>query len=283
LKEFESCYHPLSASFPKRLAKWEKVTNYNNADIAIAGNPAIVRWTIATQNPTLCNKKIIFISDFHYLDSNRQNKRIDNLVQNIQKISPDILLLGGDLVGDAIHIKYLPKLLKKLSNLAPTTLAVLGNWERGKTWLPVKFWQQMYQENNIKLLCNESWADENFFIWGTDDTSKGHPRTPKNWPADKFNIILAHRPDTVIALDHLDYLKGASLAITGHTHGGQIRLPFIGSLITSSKYNNALDYGKFNHKNSPLSLIISSGMGELSFPWRFNCRHEAVLINFECL
>lgn len=281
MKEFESCYHPLSAAFPKRLAKWYKAIDYNNAPIAIAGCPAIVKWTIAATNPLLCNKKIVFVSDFHYQDLPNQNLRIEKLIQNIKEISPDILLLGGDLVGDATHIKCLPKLLSKLANLAPKTCAVLGNWERGKTWLPVSFWEKMYQNHNILLLCNQSFEDENFFIWGSDDTSRGYPQVPKTWPKDKFNILLAHRPDTVIALDHLEQLKGACLAITGHTHGGQIRLPFIGSLITSSKYNNALDYGKFNHKISPLSLIVSSGMGELSFPWRFNCRREAVLICFQ--
>ena len=281
MKEFESCYHPLSGNFPNRLAKWDKAIGYSDANVTIAGDPAIVKWPIAATNSNLHGKKIIFVSDFHYLDSSTQNQRIENLIKHIQEISPDILLLGGDLVGDATHIKSLPKLLSLVSNLAPITLAVIGNWERGKTWLSIKFWQNLYQTYNIKLLCNESWEDETFFIWGTDDTSRGYPIAPKKWPEDKFNIILAHRPDTIIALDHLEQLKGASLAITGHTHGGQIRLPIFGSLITSSKYNNALDYGKFNQKTSPLSMIVSSGMGELSFPWRFNCRREAALISFE--
>ncbi len=95
-------------------------------------------------------------------------------------------------------------------------------------------------------------------------------------PKDSFSILLAHRPEYFA-----DYIAaGADLTLSGHAHGGQFRFPLIGGLIAPGqglfpKY----DAGLYTENGS--SLIVSRGIGNSLFPFRFNNRPEVVLITLD--
>ena len=164
------------------------------------------------------------------------------------------------------------------SNWADIT--VPGNWERGKFWMPISLWNKLFEQAGFQFLCNQSWRDDTLYVYGCDDVGRGTPRLPGVWPSRQTVILLAHNPDTVIALDNGDAFDGVRLACCGHTHGGQVRLPFIGPLFTPSRYNCRFAYGEFRRRKTDTRMIVTSGLGNLSLPWRFRCRREVVFIRF---
>jgi len=85
--------------------------------------------------------------------------------------------------------------------------------------------------------------------------------------------MLAHTPDEFPKMP-----SDANLTLSGHTHGGQIRLPFVGALFTASRYQNKYAQGYIEEKGK--KLIVTRGLGESILPVRFNCKPEIVVIEF---
>ena len=215
--------------------------------------------------------KLAFISDLHYTGSPKCKAILDEIVSSLLRNSCRLLLLGGDICSDASKLHLLPEVLKKLAACAGKCIAIPGNWERGKCWLPENYWQELYGKCGIEYLHNRSITIGNISITGVDDTAQGKPEIPAKFSSDFCNILLAHRPDTVIYLDEEDALDNCHLILCGHTHAGQIRV-FRG-LLPASKYGWKFDYGFFRKDDAKL-MYVSSGTGELSFPWRFNAPRE---------
>jgi hypothetical protein len=156
-------------------------------------------------------------------------------------------------------------------------LAVMGNWEYSKRWLKSKDWKEFFKKSGFELLINEGVELDEFFFYGTDDLRKGHTARPNEIPDDKEIIFLAHSPDAFIHISTNKILRHTSLVLSGHTHGGQIRLPFLGALLTSSRYWRRFDYGHFvNSKGA--HLVVSAGLGCSTLPFRLSCRRELVLV-----
>ena len=86
-------------------------------------------------------------------------------------------------------------------------------------------------------------------------------------------VMLAHSPDEFPKMP-----SDVNLTLSGHTHGGQIRLPFVGALFTASRYQNKYAQGYIEEKGE--KLIVTRGLGESILPVRFNCKPEIVVIEF---
>ncbi|MDD5599662.1 MAG: metallophosphoesterase, partial [Victivallaceae bacterium] len=71
----------------------------------------------------------------------------------------------------------------------------------------------------------------------------------------------------------------SNLVLCGHTHGGQVRIPFLGALLTSSRYWRKFDYGLFENSRSGSHMIVSAGLGCSTVPVRLACRRELVLVS----
>ena len=264
---------------PERLKHFRRTVDYCNRDRRRKGAADLVVYRLVAPVPEAAGRRIAFISDLHYYGSCFQKKITAQLAQYLQEFSPELLLLGGDVCCDADTLELIPDLLKPLSRLVPRAIAGPGNWERGKSWISAARWRELFSSGGFELGFNEFNGAGVFQIYCADDPSAGNPRVIKAWQEDKFRLLLAHRPDTVIAYD--DDLSGSwHLALCGHTHGGQIRLPFFGSVFAASIYGCALDYGCFEHTEKKSRMIVSSGLGHMSFPWRINCRREMILIEF---
>jgi predicted MPP superfamily phosphohydrolase len=113
------------------------------------------------------------------------------------------------------------------------------------------------------------------WLGGAGDLWEDHlslDRVLKDVPMDACRIVLAHNPDTA----DTDYTTRVDLLISGHTHGGQVRIPFIGAPFLPVK-NKAYTSGFV--KSRKTGIFISRGIGWAAFPLRFNCFPEIAILN----
>ncbi len=270
----------MTVPHPERVKQWGKVVSYAQTKAKGEGPLSLVEYEIPTPHASAVGKKVALVSDFHFRSTPQCRRLAEKAAEIIARERVDVLISGGDLAADAIDLKSLPELFRILTPAAPVRLGVVGNWERGKTWLPMSLWSSLHETNGFHFLCNQSWSNEAFFIYGVDDLGWGSPRLPHLKAATRTSIVVSHRPDTIVALDYAEFLSGYSLVLTAHTHGGQVRLPFVGPLYTSSRYGCSFDYGMFVHHKYHLPMIVTSGIGNMTFPFRWRCRREVVIIRF---
>lgn len=285
MKKLLEQYFPLMRNFPERVKRWSRTKLFREDPLGsriLRVRQCVLRAPV----PAAADKKLLFISDWHWFDSQENRKLLERVEFVAQEKRPDYLILGGDMVEDADRIGELRGLLARLRDLAPVVLAVPGNWECGKRWLKADFWQQFYAEHGIHWLCNNVWQDQAIRFHGINDISTGEVTLPEKSLADKCGtipvaeILLAHSPDTVIALDSDMALRYYDLALCGHNHGGQIRLPWFGALFCPSRYRATFDCGAFVRSGFHLKMLVSSGIGKRENSLRICCRPEVMLIKF---
>ena len=239
------------------------------------------RFRLPSRSAAVRGRRIFFLSDLHFHSGAAELRRIDALTRAVADAEADLLLFGGDAVGDSCDLPRLHDVLRGFSAAARCAVAVPGNWERGKRWLDIEVWNDIYSDGGFKLLCNEYISHDGIGVYGCDDLVHGLPLSPPPLPSDEFRILLAHRPDAVISFDDRDALKPFDLALCGHTHGGQWRIPGLGALYVPGFYRRRFDRGWFRHRDLDLRMLVSCGAGELSLSGRIHCRREAVLIELE--
>lgn len=226
--------------------------------------------------------KIGFIADLHkgafVADSD-----IKKATRVLQQLTPDIILLGGDFVkGKSKYIHSCSKILSKLK--APLGVyAVLGNHDY---WTDANTIISSLQDNHIRVLVNESiklkWKETTFYLVGLDDAWEGHPRLRsmlKTIPREALKILLVHEPDYADRIKSVDTF--IPLQLSGHSHGGQVSLPFSGPLYypyLAEKYPMGLN----RVKGSDRWVYTTRGIG-VTVPVRFNCRPEVTLLRLKSL
>ena len=181
-------------------------------------------------------KKIVFLTDLH---NNSFGKNNEKLLAAIEDISPDLVLIGGDMitVKSRLGIENVLPLLKRLSSKYKCIYAN-GNHEQrlseNKFGLNYRQYKQIMEDMGIVYLSNKSYdLDDNMCVHGLDLERKYYLRRFKK-PLDpgyinkrisidesKFNILLAHSP--LFVKDYAD--SHVDLALAGHFHGGTIRFP----------------------------------------------------------
>lgn len=263
----------LQAKFPERAALWKRISKFacrTQKQRLTAERFYHLPEPFVFSEPDL---RIAFISDLHYTGSAKCKAILNEIINSLCNNPCKLLLLGGDICSDGSKLHLLHEVLDKLSHCAEKCIAIPGNWERGKCWLSENYWRDLYNAHGIEYLLNQTINIGNITITGVDDTAQGCPEIPCKFSQDCCNILLAHRPDTVIYLDKEQALDNCHLILCGHTHAGQIRI--VRGLLPASKYGCRFDYGFFRKSTGSL-MYVSSGTGELSFPWRFNAPREIV-------
>ncbi|KAF0248540.1 MAG: hypothetical protein FD167_2054 [bacterium] len=215
--------------------------------------------------------KIAHFSDLHSDPSPRlENKLVDTIA--IEK--PDIIVFTGDTINSPEGLAIAREVFSKLAKIAPTYV-VKGNWD---SW----FWYNLnlFGETGVKELksSSEKVTINNFPIWITGvpvgQTNQILSLT-KKIPSEEFSVFLYHYPDEIenIAGQNVD------LYCAGHTHGGQIALPFYGALITFSKFDKKYEAGLYQVKNTWLYVNRGIGMEGGNAPRvRFCARPEVTII-----
>jgi len=221
--------------------------------------------------------RILFITDTHLDGLKGLTEKIISIIKD-RKV--DICLLGGDyrtsVYGDfGKSLLRLHHLIRSISS-SDGTVAILGNHDCLEM-IPV------LEKRGVRFLVNDSIeirrGGKSIWIAGVDDPFyyEAHDldMTFKAVPPESFKILLSHSP--CILKSAVSY--SPQLYLCGHTHGGQIQLPFVGPVITHSRTPRMYSMGEWNYEG--MKGYTSSGAGVSGIPVRFGCRGEVVFITLK--
>jgi len=208
--------------------------------------------------------KFVQVSDTH---CDGQVRLEDRLIEEIERIKPDVILFTGDAANSREGVPIFNALAAKLKKIAPT-FAVKGDWDFALHPLDVLVSSKLdvvsgYRTLNIKgvTVC----------ITGTDSGTSCKASLAKA-PKSMLTVMMYHNPDGDVILNN--DTNGIDLYVCGHTHGGQIALPFYGALITQSIQGKKYESGL--HRIGNTWMYINRGVGmEGHFPrFRFFAKPE---------
>ena len=229
--------------------------------------------------------KIVHLSDLHSKEFGKGQK---NLVKKIEDAQPDLIVFTGDLI-DSRHFdaEVSLELIRQIVKIAPTYF-VTGNHERWSGNFDAL--EKVLKENGIHVLrntCDRIGKDKDgIYITGIDDpvsTQAIYEETKvveneikqalkEIKENDVFKILLAHRPEMLPL--YSEY--GFDLVLSGHAHGGQVRLPFIGGLIAPNQ-GFFPEYTLGEYKRGNCTMIVSRGLGNsIIFQRLFN--HPEIVV-----
>jgi len=226
-------------------AKWIKVKT-----VSLSDSPSIT---------------LIHISDTHYKGD---KKYLSKVVKIINRTQADFVCFTGDLIEEK---KYLPDCLEILSAINKPLYGISGNHDE---WALVRS-----QDLSAQFaITGGRWlekGDETVFsnkvvIVGI---SSSLAKTPPDATPTMKRILLNHYPSTVNNLPENSY----DLILAGHTHGGQVHIPFIGNPVLRD-IDTAYLKGLYRTKAG--LLYVNPGIGTYLWPIRFNCRPEITIIKF---
>lgn len=214
--------------------------------------------------------RMVQISDLHL---STFNKYFTTVADKVTALQPDLIVLTGDYLEEERNIKGVLSFLRELK--APHGIyAVQGNWE---------YWSRLEGENlrrhfagaGVRLLINER-ADleingRALSIHGLDYPSSSDylRRLQRGIDPQRFNLLLSHVP----AFAHEQLNRHINLVLSGHTHGGQVRLPYLPPFYLP-RYSGRFVAGYYRVSQHQIPLYVSRGVGTSVLPLRFLCRPE---------
>jgi len=231
----------------------------------------------------LAGTKVLFVSDVHvgpFLNPATLERTFKKLVS----LRPDLILIGGDIATS--HLAEFEPYTEAFRLLrAPLgVFAVLGNHDH-YTNEPIRL-RECLEETGTRVLHNDSVTLERggnrLILAGIDDLMVGEPDLDAalgeadRWPDAEPRppvVLLSHNPDVFFEAAR----RGVNLVLSGHTHGGQIRIPGLPVLVRQSRFR--LDEGRYALNGS--ELVVSRGLGADGLPLRVACSPEAILLRFE--
>ena len=232
--------------------------------------------------------RIAHISDLHNAELGDSNEK---LLSMLREAEPDIIAITGDLIDSRnTNIEVALAFAEEAMKIAPCYY-VTGNHEaRVSEYDELK---AGLEAAGVVVLENErteiELSGEAITILGVDDPSfntdylfgdsasvVSNTLAEISTVDDGFTVLLSHRPelfDTYVAC-------GMDLTLSGHAHGGQFRLPFVGGLVAPNqglfpKYDSGL------YTDGSINMIVSRGIGNSLLPFRFNNRPEVILIELK--
>lgn len=213
--------------------------------------------------------RIAHLSDLHIRKLGWREKKV---LKILEEERPDLIVVTGDTIDNEKNIGVVKEFF---SALKPPlgTFVVLGNWEN---WLG-KEKSKGVLGNGSTLLVNEAKrVRDDIRILGFDDGSSGEPNLgilhPEG-PTNEYCLALYHAPGL------FEKVAGrCEMSLAGHSHGGQVRLPFIGAVILPS-YTRGYVSGWYEEDKS--KLYVSRGIGTSILPVRFMARPEVMILHLQ--
>jgi predicted MPP superfamily phosphohydrolase len=230
--------------------------------------------------------KIVQISDFHFKEYTEATF-LEAVVRRVNEAAPDLVLLTGDFVSSgplprhfSVRMGYhCAEILSRIH--CPLRYAILGNHDHlvgahGVT--------DALLTHGIPVLANSSVAVERdgrrLWLAGTQDALEGRPNLTATLPGGRNPdqeplILLVHEPDFAahVAGRQID------LMLSGHTHGGQVRLPFLPPLLLPKMGTRYVE-GRFRLGDG-MQLYVNRGIGAVNLPFRFRCPPEISVLTLQ--
>lgn len=228
--------------------------------------------------------RIAQVSDLHNAEFGEGNS---DLIELLSQTDPDIIVITGDLVDSRqTDIEIALEFARQVINISPVYY-VTGNHEaRVPEYENLRMGLEeagvIVLENQKVILEREG---ESITLIGLDDpsfkedylfgdaasVSRAALSELQN-ESDGYTVLLAHRPELIDTYVN----AGVDLVFSGHAHGGQFRLPFIGGLVAPNQgFFPKYDAGLFSEENT--TMIVSRGVGNSIIPVRFNNRPEIII------
>ena len=245
---------------------------------ALAPQISRQRFVMDTLPESFCGLKILHLSDLH-LDG--MPGLAEQIVECIRPLDIDLCVLTGDY---RFHVSgpcddIYPAMEKMLEGLHPRlgTFGILGNHDVSEEVAEL-------EKLGIKMLVNDAVeiqeGAESLWLIGLDDPHyygcDDLVGTLRSVPQDGFTLLLVHTPEIIQeAAAH-----GIDLYLCGHTHGGQISLPFIGPPLLNANCKRRYAQGRWQYHT--LQGYTSTGVGSSGLPVRFLCPPEIGLIELRC-
>lgn len=208
-------------------------------------------------------------------------EQLDKVVKRINKQEADIVIFTGDLIDNASQYEDLYEISEVLGKIEATIgkYAIYGNHDYGGG--AVRYYSDIMEECGFELLVNSNSTidigEKKINILGADDALMGNynaEETMANINSDDVNLLLIHEPD--LMEDFKDY--PIDLALSGHSHGGQVYVPFYGPIKTNDL---AEIYTKGFYKidnERETKIYVNSGLGNTKVPFRlFNMPQITVI------
>jgi len=230
--------------------------------------------------------RIAQISDLHNAEFGEENIELTIL---IEQNKPDIIVLTGDFIdSNRTDVNVAVSFAKKAVEIAPVYFAA-GNHEERAYDSFVELQEQLetcgvHVLRNNSIIINRNGAE--IQICGVDDPAFAQRRNPYSdanrevelaiklaAQPDLYTVLLSHRPE----LFEIYVESGADLVFSGHAHGGQFRLPFVGGVVAPGQgLFPEYDAGVFEENGT--AMVVSRGLGNSIIPLRVNNRPELVVV-----
>ena len=236
-------------------------------------DPVIDRIPLAIRNlhPVLEGLTMVQITDVH-LYPMTQPELVKKSVIMANALNPDLVVLTGDFVWQDLDAIF--ELAPILAGLDAKygVFSILGNHDY---WLDADVITRAMESAGLPVLINQGLSIQqgkgSIFVAGLDDGWSGKPDLDETLDGANSSepvILLCHEPDLA---DRYSLDGRVDVQLSGHTHGGQIRLPGIGALVLpylGRKYDIGL------YRVNEMLLYTNRGLGVISEPVRFNCPPE---------
>lgn len=256
------------------------------------------RWDVPTLHPDAEPLRVLHVSDLHLTPGQKRKQR---WVAELAALDPDLVIVTGD---NMAHPDVIPSLERTLAPLLryPGAFVFGSNDYSGPVWKsPFSYFSRgddeyehgvdLPHEELRSILVGAGWADLNnahttlkaggrvIELIGVDDPHIGrdeYQSVPASSDSD-LRIGLLHSPEPRL-LDAMA-TDGYQLLLAGHTHGGQVRVPGIGALVTNCGLDRRMARGLHRWPGTDSYLHVSAGLGtHPTAPIRFACRPEASIL-----
>ncbi|MBC8104187.1 MAG: metallophosphoesterase [Cytophagales bacterium] len=247
--------------------------------------------------PTLDGLSVLLLADLHASHWGRRERLFLELLETVER--PDLILWNGDLITGREGIPVALDICRRVRARFPgcPTVITLGNGEHKIGGRHCRGFVQALRAAGFEVMINQHrpflLRGEEITLGGTDDPFYGFAdleRTLQGAPRDRFTLLFAHSPQIAAQAARL----GVDAMLSGHTHGGQVRLPLIGALRTQNPLGLKMDHGTFDRKRlgrilgrdpgGDLVTYITRGIGAAQVPFlhwlapRFLCRPEIAFV-----
>jgi predicted MPP superfamily phosphohydrolase len=209
---------------------------------------------------------VVHLSDLHFGGTPDREFYLE-VMDVCREWNPDLVALTGDVVDSDHHHRWVLPVIGRLK-WRLGAFAILGNHDR---WYEPNLVRRRLRKGGFEVLSNR-WRQvevrgENLIVIGHEGPWMRPAPDLAGCPESPFRLCLSHTPD------NLPWAKRhhVNLVLSGHNHGGQVRLPLLGSVLVPSRFGRRYDCGTFDEGRTVLHVV--RGLAA-QHPLRYNCRPE---------